>query len=106
MSASSPARTLFMERHTLSAAPILGTRKITSLRPTSQTSRWSLEQWGGTFGGPIRKDKLFYFGGFESQHYSVGNTFTLNVPTSAAGVGGKVSIPDAEAALATQPYCC
>ena len=60
-----------------------------------------LEQWGGTFGGPIRKDKLFYFGAFERQHYSVGNTFTLNVPTTAAGVGGKVSIPDAEAALAT-----
>ena len=59
-----------------------------------------LEQWGGTFGGPIRKDKLFYFGAFERQHYSVGNTFTLNVPTTAAGAGGKVSIPDAEAALA------
>ena len=62
-----------------------------------------LEQWGGTFGGPIRKDKLFYFGAFERQHYSVGNTFTLNVPTTAAGVGGKVSIPDAEAALAHPP---
>lgn len=59
-----------------------------------------LEQWGGTFGGHIVKDKLFYFAGFERQHYSVGNTFTLNTPTSAAGAGGKISIPDAEAALA------
>ena len=59
-----------------------------------------LEQWGGTFGGHIVKDKLFYFGGFERQHYSVGNTFTLNTPTSAPGAGAKISIPDAEAALA------
>ena len=59
-----------------------------------------LEQWGGTFGGHIVKDKLFYFGAFERQHYSVGNTFTINTPTSTAGVGARISIPDAEAALA------
>jgi len=60
----------------------------------------NFEQWGGTAGGPIVKDKLFYFGGFEEQRYTVGNSFTITIPTSAAGVGANVSIPDAEAALA------
>jgi hypothetical protein len=30
-----------------------------------------LEQWGLTGGGPIKKDKLFWFGAFEEQRYSV-----------------------------------
>jgi Carboxypeptidase regulatory-like domain/TonB dependent receptor len=60
----------------------------------------NFEQWGGTAGGPIVKNKLFYFAGFEEQRYVVGNSFTIRIPTSAAGVGADVSIPDAEAALA------
>jgi hypothetical protein len=47
----------------------------------------ALEQFGATFGGPIKKDKLFFFTSFEDQRYSVGATGTLTDPITAAGVG-------------------
>ncbi|MGD0761499.1 MAG: TonB-dependent receptor, partial [Candidatus Sulfotelmatobacter sp.] len=34
-----------------------------------------LEQFGGSFGGAIIKDKAFFFGAYEGQHYNVGNSF-------------------------------
>jgi hypothetical protein len=74
-----------------------------------------LEQYGGTAGGRIIRDKLFYFGGFEGQKYTVGNSLNLNVPTTASITGGggagctllttgdcNKSIPDAQADLAAQ----
>src|SRR5689334_7644862 len=61
----------------------------------------SLEQYGGSMGGAIKKDKLFYFGNFEAQCYSVGNPQVHTVPdTSPTATGPKSLVGACQAALA------
>jgi hypothetical protein len=47
----------------------------------AQKQEISLQNFGGTFGGPIRKDKLFFFGAYEGQRYSVGNPTAMSYPS-------------------------
>jgi hypothetical protein len=71
----------------------------------------TLEQFGGSLGGAIIKDKAFFFGAYEGQRYNVGNSYggvtspsMAHIPsngTCPAGFSGDCadSIPDAIADL-------
>src|SRR5258706_9973635 len=46
----------------------------------SSTAPFKRNQFGGSFGGPIRKDKTFFFGSYEGLRQRRGYPLTFNVP--------------------------
>ena len=52
-------------------------------------------QYGGTFGGPIRKNKTFFFGSYEGFRQRTASTFVLNVPTAKMLTGDFSELPAA-----------
>lgn len=55
---------------------------VDGTNPTKQPV--GLEQFGGTLGGAIKKDKLFYFVNFESQRYGIGNPNSIVTPETVS----------------------
>jgi hypothetical protein len=51
-----------------------------------ENQRFDSNKLGATIGGPIKKDKLFYFGSFE--YSPTGQTYTLATPVRAPTAGG------------------
>lgn len=71
----------------------------------------TLEQFGATAGGPIFKEKLFWFVSYEGLRVNVGDVATLRMPSSVAGLGPSLSMVDAcnslastKAKASTPPY--
>jgi len=66
----------------------------------------NLEQFGGTAGGALVKDKVFFFGGYEGQRYTVGNSFGIQSPATVGLPNASNCTFIASGDLHQQPYGC
>ena len=70
--------------------------------PTGTRGPVAFEQFGGTLGGAIKKNKLFYILGFEGENVNITTTSQETLPTTAnvtSSKGTTVSIPEAIAGI-------
>jgi Carboxypeptidase regulatory-like domain len=56
-----------------------------------QRSAYHQNQFGGTFGGPIKRDKIFFFADYQGNRVIQGQTQVINGAPSAATEGGDLS---------------
>jgi hypothetical protein len=83
----------------------LDSRNYFDLPPVSLGHRlpeFRRNNYGGSVGGPIKKDKTFFFGVYEDLTQALGTTNTANVlPAGCHGAGGAVITPAACPELST-----
>ena len=76
-------------------------RNYFNAAPNPKLTR-TLEQFGGSLGGAIIKDKAFFFGAYEGQRYNVGNSYGGVTSPSMVSHGGRME-PVRSALRATAP---
>jgi hypothetical protein len=88
-------------RNYFNPAPAGGTCSVGTLSQCDKVAT-QLKQFGGVVGGPIKKDKLFFFGAYEGLRALIGNSFsTPGVPETISSGSVKNSMVDA--IIAAQP---
>src|SRR5205823_4708831 len=55
--------------------------------PTAKKASFKQNQFGATIGGPIRRDRLFWFGDYQGTVIRNPQTFVSSVPTAAERIG-------------------
>jgi Carboxypeptidase regulatory-like domain len=69
----------------------------------TSTEKFNLNQFGGSFGGPIKKDKTFFFVDYQGRRQRIGQNFFGQVPTAAMR-NGDFSEPFAGIPQLYNPY--
>lgn len=55
--------------------------------PVRERSPFRIHQFGASFGGPLQKDKAFFFFSYDAQRRNIPNTVVLNVPSGLPNDG-------------------
>ena len=75
----------------------LGARDFFNHQPDTPKNPYTRNDFGGSVGGPIVKDKLFWFANYEGQRFITNLTNTSTVPTSDFKTGKfTATVPDPE----------
>ncbi|HEV2520813.1 MAG TPA: TonB-dependent receptor [Candidatus Acidoferrales bacterium] len=85
-------------RNYYNVGPVNGTC-ITGVPASCDQVPVAVKQFGATAGGPIKKDKLFFFGGYEGFRDSIGDDYSLTVPATQSVGNPSLSMVDAITAL-------